>query len=71
MQSVEQQLKVNINTASVDELVMLPGIGKKKAQMLIDFREKNGEFTDIQQITDIKGFGTKLLTKLQDKIVLK
>jgi competence protein ComEA len=66
-----QQLQVNINTANVEQLASLPGIGEKKAQTIIKYRELNGDFTSLEQLTDVKGIGPKLLLKLKGKIVLQ
>ncbi|WP_340677635.1 ComEA family DNA-binding protein [Paraglaciecola sp.] len=60
--------KINLNTASLDELTTLPGIGEKKAMAIIEYREKYGKFTSLEQLAEVKGIGTKMLEKLQDKI---
>lgn len=60
--------KINLNTASLDELTSLPGIGKKKAAAIIEYREKYGKFTSLEQLAEVKGIGTKMLEKLQDHI---
>ena len=60
------KLKININTASQTELETLPGIGPAKAQWIIDYREKHGKFTNIDEITNIRGIGDATLRKLRD-----
>ncbi|MFH1874579.1 MAG: helix-hairpin-helix domain-containing protein [Pseudomonadota bacterium] len=55
---------VNINTASVSELMQLPGIGQAKAQAIIDYRS-NSPFKTTEELKEIKGIGDKLYAKLQ------
>lgn len=50
---------ININTASVDELSALPGLSKKQAQRIVDYREQNGDFESIEDVMNIKGIGKK------------
>ncbi|MEL0640858.1 helix-hairpin-helix domain-containing protein [Pseudoalteromonas aliena] len=61
---------ISINNANAQTLAKLPGIGKMKAQAIVDYREKNGEFKDIKDLSQVKGIGKKLLTKLEGKISL-
>ncbi len=62
---------VNINTASVDQLTTLKGIGPKKAQAIIAFREKNGKFRTIKDIMLVKGIGQKMFNKMKPFIRVK
>ena len=63
--------KININTASVEELQELPNIGTKKAQDIVQYRERHGNFTSVEDITKVKGIGEKTLEKLRPLIRLK
>ena len=63
--------KVNLNTATADQLVTLPGVGKKKAAAIIEYRRKNGKFTSIQDLSGVKGIGAKMVEKLNGQIVVK
>ncbi len=62
--------KVNINTASKDELDSLPGIGEKKAELIIEYREKNGKFKSLKDIVKVKGIGEKTYEKLEPLITI-
>lgn len=64
----EEIQRVNINTAGVDELCSLPGIGTKTAEKIIDFRNKNGPFTSIEQIKDVPGIGAGKFKQFCDLI---
>ena len=56
--------KVNINTASKEELIGLNGIGEVLADRIIEYREANGGYKDVRELTNVKGIGEKLLEKL-------
>ncbi len=59
---------VNINTATRDELMTLPGVGESKADAIIKYREENGGFETISQIMNISGIKDGLFNKIKDKI---
>lgn len=59
---------VNINTATMEELSSLNGIGESKAAAIIEYREKIGPFKSVDQITEVKGIGSKILEKIRDDI---
>lgn len=60
--------KISINNASLEELDSLPGIGTSKAKDIIDFREKNGLFKQIEDIKNVSGIGESLFEKIKDYI---
>ena len=62
--------KVNINTAGIEELSQLELIGEKKAQAIIDYREKNGRFRTVEEITNVEGISTVILEKNIDKLTV-
>lgn len=59
---------ININKADVSALSALPGIGDKKAQAIIDYRELNGEFLSVAELVNVRGIGVKMLAKLDGYI---
>jgi len=62
---------ININTASKEELNTLPGIGDAKADVIIEYREQNGGFKSVEELTKVGGIGEKTLSKFKDKIDIK
>jgi competence protein ComEA len=56
---------ININTATKDELVGLPGIGPAKAQAIVDYRKAHGPFKTVEELKDVKGIGAKRFEKLK------
>ncbi len=59
------QVQVNINTATLEELEVLPGIGPVSAQRIIDHRSERGPFATIDQLVEVKGIGEKSLEKIR------
>lgn len=62
--------KVNINKATVEELVQIKGIGQKYAERIIEFRNKNGPFNKIEDIMNVKGIGPKKFELIKDLITV-
>lgn len=62
---------VNINISSIKTLSTLPGINKKRARAIVEYRENNGDFDKIEDITKVKGIGKKTLKKIQDYIAVE
>jgi competence protein ComEA len=54
---------LNINNASIEQLEQIKGIGAKKAQAIIEYRLKNGNFSTIDDLSKVKGIGKKFIAK--------
>ncbi|MBB5210077.1 ComEA family DNA-binding protein [Microbulbifer hydrolyticus] len=68
---VQEQVQVNLNTASAEELSSaLEGVGTAKAELIVKFREANGEFSSVEQLLEVKGIGMATLEKNRDRIQL-
>ncbi|WP_211211302.1 DUF655 domain-containing protein [Thermodesulfobacterium hveragerdense] len=63
--------KLDINQATVEDLEKLPGIGKKTAQAIVDYREKNGPFKSLEDLEKVKGIGLKKLQSLKPYLTLE
>ncbi|MBO4927769.1 MAG: helix-hairpin-helix domain-containing protein [Clostridiales bacterium] len=60
--------RININTADAASLVLLPGIGDKTAQKIIDYREENGSFACVEDIMNVPGIGKNKFMEIQSSI---
>jgi competence protein ComEA len=67
---LKAQDKVNINTATAEQLQELPGIGKKVAERIIEYREKN-QFEKPEDLMQVKGIGAKKYEKIKDLITVE
>ncbi len=57
--------KVNVNTASVEQLTALPGVGPKLAARIVEYRQKSGTFRSTQELMNVKGIGEKNFAKIE------
>ncbi|MBU3022100.1 helix-hairpin-helix domain-containing protein [Aestuariibacter sp. A3R04] len=59
---------MDLNTMTVAQLMTLPGIGESKARAIVAYRDEKGYFHDVEQLTEVKGIGQKMLAKIRDKV---
>jgi len=57
--------KVNLNTASIEQLTTLPGVGPKLAARIVEYRQKSGTFRSTQELMNVKGVGEKNFVKIE------
>ena len=62
---------VNVNTANVEELSMLPGVGPARARAIVELRQKLGGFKRIEDLLEVKGIGEASLAKLRPFVALE
>ena len=60
--------KISINNATIEELMTLPGVGEAKAKSIIEYRNSNGPFTSIEDITKVSGIGDNLFAQIKEYI---
>ena len=62
---------INLNTATAEQLMTLPGIGEARAADILSYRAKIGQFTDIEELMNVSGIGESRFEKIKDKITVK
>ncbi|WP_258298064.1 ComEA family DNA-binding protein [Paenibacillus peoriae] len=67
---VSGEKKVNINTATAAELMELPGVGAKKAEAILNYRNQHGAFKRVNDLDHVKGIGAKMLAKMKPYVSL-
>jgi competence protein ComEA len=59
---------INLNTATAIQIATLPGIGPKTADLIVQYRQKNGSFKKVEEIMNVRGIGEKTFLKLKSRI---
>ena len=62
--------KIRLNSASIEQLMQSNGVGQKKAEAIVEYRNQNGKFNSVEDFTKIKGVGPALFNKNKDKLAL-
>ncbi|TQK73458.1 competence protein ComEA [Brevibacillus sp. AG162] len=62
---------ININTATVEELMSLPGIGEARAKAIVDYRSKQGPFRSADDLKQIEGIGEKMFARIKDRLAVQ
>ena len=58
---------LDINTASAEEFVKVKGIGAKKAERIISYREEHGKFNSVEELKNVKGIGDKIVAVIKSE----
>jgi len=61
---------VNLNSATAAQIAELPGIGPKTADLVVQYRQKNGPFKKIEEIMNVKGIGEKSFLRIKDRLTV-
>lgn len=69
--STEVSEKLDLNSATVEQLQALPGIGKSKASAIVTYRENVGPFLEVEQLTEVKGIGRTILENLTPFVTVR
>ena len=63
--------KVNLNTATVEQLTTLPGVGPTLAARIVEYRERAGQFGSAEELMNVKGIGEKNFEKIEEWLVVE
>ncbi len=64
------KLRIDLNRAEWYELIVLPGIGEKKARAIVEYREKTGAFKTIEHLCEVNGIGVKTVKRFEDLVFI-
>ncbi len=63
--------KINLNQATSAELELLPGLGPKLSRRIVEYREINGEFNQIEDVMQVQGIGVKTFERIKDYVTIE
>ncbi len=66
-----ENVLVNINTADIESLTTLDGVGEAIAKRIIEYREQNGAFASVEELGEVKGVGEKILTANRERLCVE
>ncbi len=69
--NASDEARVNLNTATVEQLVELPGVGQAVAARIVAYREANGSFGKIEEVMNVRGIGEKTFLRLRPLILVE
>lgn len=69
--NVDEQGRIDLNTASLEQLDAITGVGPVIAQRILDYRLQIGRFSSVDQLLDVSGIGPKTLEKMRDQVVVR
>ncbi len=61
---------INLNSATAAQIASLPGIGQKTAELVVQYRQKNGPFKKIEEIMNVRGIGEKSFLRIKDRLTV-
>ncbi|HEU4962664.1 MAG TPA: ComEA family DNA-binding protein [Bacilli bacterium] len=68
---IDIQTKINLNTATVEQLDTLSGIGSTRAKAIVEYRERQGRFLTVDDLLNVPGFGVKMVDKIRDQVTVR
>jgi competence protein ComEA len=68
--TITKAAPVDLNSATVTDLETLPGVGRRTAERIVEYRQKNGSFKKIEELMNVKGIGEKSFLKLKPLIAV-